>query len=128
MTRPCVIGLITLVILTWQTPTATQTARVRITGMFTDMRYIAEAGDLVGTEVFIVAGARGYVGVVQFAEGAPVDPVVVPLTVKGTAVTFEAPILGQTLKFNGHVTERALVGTFGIEQLTLPRRASYWQR
>jgi hypothetical protein len=105
------------------TPTTAQ-QKVRVTGMFSDMHYIADAGDVLGTEVFIAFTSKGYWAVVQMAEGVPDIPVVVPVTIKGTDVSF---ILSDKLTFAGTVTPTALVGTLGYEKVSLRRGKSYWQ-
>ena len=100
--------------------------RVRVTGVFSNMQYVAEAGDVIGTEVLIVAVEGGYYAVVQIAEGSPSIPVVVPVTVNGSDVAFSVsrPFDG---RFTGRVTREALVGHFGSERITLKRGKSYWQ-
>jgi hypothetical protein len=100
--------------------------QVRVTGIFSDMRWIKEAGDVIGAEVFIVATGSDYRAVVQIAQGVPDVPVVVPLTVRGTEVSFTLPTY-DNLKFSGRVTQTALVGTLGAEKVTLRRGKSYWQ-
>lgn len=60
-----------------------QSPAVRVTGMYSDMRYIQQATDVLGTEVFIVADGAGYSAVVQVAEVVPSVPIVVPAAIKG---------------------------------------------
>jgi len=59
----------------------------RVTGLFSDMRRIAEAGDVVGMEVFIVYSTDGIRGrhwaFVQIAEGVPAQPFLVEVSVVG---------------------------------------------
>lgn len=98
--------------------------QVRVTGMFSDMRYIPQAGDVLGTEVFIVVSPGGYSAVVQIAEGEPGLPVVVPITVNGLDVSFTVT---PKLRFAGRVSSGALVGTLGDEKVSLRRGKSYWQ-
>jgi hypothetical protein len=101
--------------------------QVRVTGMFSDMRWIQEAGDVIGTEVFIVATNSDYRAVVQIAEGTPGVPVVVPVTVRGADISFTLPTYYGNLKFNGRITRNALAGMLGGEKVTLRRGNSYWQ-
>jgi hypothetical protein len=49
----------------------------KITGLFSNLTYIEEAGDLVGYEVFIVYGGESDFAVVQVAAGWPDPPEVV---------------------------------------------------
>src|SRR5436190_13391704 len=104
-----------------------QSRSPRVTGIFTDMHYITDVGDLLGTEVFIVGGGNGYKAIVQIAQGSPGDPVVVPVTVKGNDVSFELPPTYHNLKFSGRVSTQALTGNLGSERVALRRRNSYWQ-
>jgi hypothetical protein len=109
--------------------------KARVTGCFTDMRYVQETGDVVGMEVSILysngAGPEGEFWVLfQIAEGAPSPPVLVKAKVVGKAVEFTLPASAGTLgTFKGVIGEQALVGTFsGVrERVRLPRGRSYWQ-
>jgi hypothetical protein len=100
-------------------------------GLYSDFTYIPEAGDVVGTEVFIVYGNRQHWAFLQHAQGEPDEPVLVPVVVSGTLVEFPFPQYGENAVFKGRVTAQALEGTIsGIETtvaLKLPRRRSYWQ-
>lgn len=69
-----------------------QTTKVPVTGFFTSMRYVAEAGDVVGMEVWIVYARGGYWATVQLAEGEPEVPVVVPVEVSDRKVIFSLPL------------------------------------
>ena len=64
----------------------------RVTGLFSDMRRIADAGDLVGMEVFIVYSTDGIRGrhwaFVQIAEGVPAQPFLVEVSVVGDQIQF----------------------------------------
>jgi hypothetical protein len=106
-------------------------ARLRVTGIYSNMNYVEEAGDVVGMEVFIVDGGDGYYATVQIAEGAPDPPVLVKVEVKGTAIEFTLPgEAGASLgKFTGTITARGLRGKFAnaVRAEYLSRRKSYWQ-
>ena len=109
----------------------------KITGFFTDMHYIAEAGDMFGTEVWIVYVRDRYWACVQMADGAPDPPVVVPVEVTGSRVRFTvvehplypdhtpAPVV--PIKFDATATRTGLSGTVASQRLDLKRRNSYWQ-
>jgi hypothetical protein len=109
----------------------------RVTGFFSNMRYIPESGDVVGTEVWIVYGGKSVYATVQVAEGAPTPPVVVPVEVSGSRVRFtvKQPLVDQAGKpapdfvthFDATVTKAGLSGTVNSQRLNLKRRNSYWQ-
>ena len=104
---------------------------VRVTGIFSDMHFVKEAGDVTGMEVFIVYTVDGYYAVVQFAEGTPVVPVVVPIKVNKASIQFTVPLPnGSNGQFVGTVTDDALIGRLenGGEGFKLRRRNSYWQQ
>jgi hypothetical protein len=46
-------------------PVVAAQSRVQITGVSSDLRYNAQGGDLLGMEVFMVAGPGGYFATVQ---------------------------------------------------------------
>jgi hypothetical protein len=107
-----------------------------VTGFFSDMSYIPEAGDVVGTEVWIVYARGGYYASVQIAEGEPDPPYLVPVEVTGlTGVKFK---ISQPLKSGRKAGPPAViefkgtVGNAGLmlsapERRLLKRRSSYWQ-
>ena len=109
--------------------------RNKPTGTFGRLRYGEESGDLSGIEIFIMMGLSGYVAVVQIAEGAPADPVVVPVTLEGAVVSFEMQSGKETLRYKGTVRADGLYGRFdnaafsGREDgfFLLRRGQSYWQ-
>jgi hypothetical protein len=109
----------------------------RVTGFFTDMAYIPEAGDVVGTEVWIVYARDRYYAAVQDAQGEPDPPVVVPVAVSGSQVKFSTrkprlyqdgrPAPDEVTDYVGTVTKTGLLlSTPGSTRL-LKRRNSYWQ-
>ena len=104
----------------------------RATGHFSDFQYIPEAGDIVGTEVFLLVGNDEHWALLQRAEGWPGPPVLVKATVSGTAVQFPFPDFGEDAAFSGHVTAFGLEGTIrtakGAQPLRLPRHQSFWQK
>lgn len=104
-----------------------------VTGTFTNLRYYQDAGDLVGTEVFIFfAGNSGYFALVQCSPGYPGAPVLVSAEIKGAQVKFSLPAVSgshcPTASFVGKVTQNDLRGEFDNdgEVYVLPRRTSYW--
>jgi hypothetical protein len=81
-------------------------------------------------------GRRGYVAVIQRAEGVPADPVLVPVAIKGTTITFEWAVGdGDILKYQGTIRRDGLYGRFESGERSdradgyflLKRGRSYWQ-
>lgn len=105
--------------------------RVHVTGIYSDLRYNEQGGDLLGMEVFIVAGPGGYFATVQCAGGEPARPEIVPVSYANSAVAFTLtnaqPECG--LHFKGTITRTGLRGRFDGEtsDRQLSRRKSYWQ-
>ena len=105
----------------------------RVTGFFSDMHYIEDAGDVLGTEIHLVAARGGYRAVIQCAEGGPGVPVVVPVKVSGQQIEFEIPDQDDNFccpgKFRGTVSKDTLTGKFDScdDKLILKRGRSYWR-
>src|SRR5665213_1126761 len=87
-------------------------APTQIAGIYSDLRYVEEAGDLLGTEIFIVpsAGGMAYVAFVQEAEGGPEDPVIVPVVQKGNQVSIRARMYNYTMQFDGQISPKSFDG------------------
>ncbi len=106
----------------------------KVTGIYSNLHYIAEAGDVLGAEILIVfGGEQGYFAILQCAEGSPSKPVVVAAIVHGMEVEF-APHEDPNshcpkAKFNGTVTSVGLRGKFEGTDYPglLKRKQSYWQ-
>jgi hypothetical protein len=102
--------------------------RVTVTGIYSDMEYVEETGDLVGTEIFLLLSGEGHFVLVQVAEGSPGVPLLLPARVDGQSLTFELPECG---KFTGQISAGKLVGSFANcsnWHVRLNRKRSYWQR
>ena len=106
--------------------------QVKITGTFSDMHFVKEAGDLLGTEIKIVYAGDSYQGALQFAEGAPSELVIVKIHKDGNKISFSIPDDNPYAGgFQGSVSNEALQGEFrfksgGTEKVTLHRGKSYW--
>ncbi len=131
--------LLTLIFLSFYTLTFAQKAgqqkakqRVQVTGIFSDLRYSNESGDVIGLEIFIVY-AGDYYATIQVAEGFPEPPFVVKLQVKDSSIEFTLPEKTGSLsglgKFTGKITATGLNGKFEheTEKRALKRKNSYWQ-
>lgn len=101
-------------------------------GTFSNLHYIDEgAGDLLGYELTIVPQYRRPYAVFQCAEGVPIDPVLVPLQVNGSNLSFEVTKTGMCDgKYTGRITTSGLnlhvANSTQTEQL--PRKTSYWSK
>ena len=112
--------------------------KIRITGIYSDLTYNQEGGDLLGTELFIVnAQENGFFAFFQNWQGGTTPPVVVPVQVDGDRVTFAipAPSLGEgnhegrvsATGFDGKCLNPLASGGFHEEPVHLKRKKSYWQ-
>lgn len=108
----------------------------RITGTYTNMSYIEEAGDVIGYEIKIVFTGSKFQGALQIAEGVPGELMLVDIKVVGTNISFTipdgSPYPGQ---FSGTIENGLLKGTFsfkngggGSETVELRRGRSYWDQ
>lgn len=111
-------------------------ANERVTGVYSDMSFNKESGDVSGIEIFIVFSREGYIAIFQDAEGSPSVPVAVPLSVKGSKIEFTLPVRnGYSGKFVGKIENGKLVGQFlegevgkeGRVEIKLKKGRSYWQ-
>lgn len=116
---------------------AAQDAAVHITGMYSNLYYNEEGGDLLGTELFIFRSNVGYQVLVQMAEGELPTAVLVPLDVDGANIRFTLPGGGdeKSVTFLGTVSAIGITGHWSNGQLSstgtkdeiLKRGKSYWQ-
>ena len=109
---------------------ALEPAPPKITGLFSDMTFHSDTGDVLGMEVFLVYSNRGYIAIYQSSEGEPSVPIVLPAKVNGNAVSFQIPpeVDGRG-SFVGTVSNNELVGSFSGngQRVHLKRKPSYWQ-
>jgi hypothetical protein len=129
--------LLGIVIATTIRPVEAAEIKVRIPGIYTNLNYNSEGGDLLGTEVFIVnADVNGYVAFVQSWQGGTTMPVVVAVKVDGDKLSFSipAPSLGEG-EYKGTISATGFDGTWrhrdarnGLseEKIHLKRTKSYW--
>ena len=109
---------------------------VRVTGIYSDLTYSEQSGDMRGTEIIISYSEAGFYVIVQGGEGPLGCPVVVPAVVSELMIEFvlspEHCMFGvpSGLRFLGVVSADGLRGHFeGYEssEYVLPRGQSYWQ-
>jgi hypothetical protein len=112
-----------------------QTA-VRVTGIYSDLMYSEQSGDLRGTEIMVVASSEGLHALIQSSEGPLGCPVVVPAVANELTIEFTLPyepcMFGVPAggHFVGEVSAEGLRGYFeGYEGfvLELPRGVSFWR-
>lgn len=96
----------------------------RVTGIYSDMRYIPQAGDVIGTEVHVLYARDKFYVLFQNARGEPDPPILVPASVNGSTLAFEVPSEG---RFTGTVSATELTGRLGATELRLSRGKSYWE-
>ena len=82
----------------------------RITGVYSDMEFNSESGDVVGAEVILVFSRKGYFVIFQNSEGSPSVPVVVPARVEAEKIQFDVPFGSGVSVFNGSVLREVIVG------------------
>ncbi|HEY3347838.1 MAG TPA: hypothetical protein VGK71_09475 [Nitrospirota bacterium] len=97
------------------------------TGIFSNLYYHEEAGDLLGEEVFIVLADEDYYAVYQIAEGGPEVPIVSKVKIEGDIVEFARPKKYGGI-FKGRYTAKGIeLEKENVAGKILWRRGSYWQ-
>ena len=107
-----------------------QQPQQRIAGIYSNLYYNEEGGDLLGMELLIIPKSSGYVACVQVAEGGSPDVVVVPVSIRGASIEFtmprNSPYSGAHL--SGTITSSGIVLHWPQgDKEVLPRSKSYWQ-
>jgi hypothetical protein len=106
-------------------------SELRVTGTYSDMHYIEEAGDLVGTEIKIVFTASK-LDALQIAQGPPGELTVADVVAKGNSIQFVIPDENMYAgSFTGTLTNGWLRGKFRFkacaeERVALRPGKSYW--
>jgi hypothetical protein len=130
--RYIIVFVITLVLHLVSSPTllASDTPKTKVTGIYSDLAYYQESGDLLGDEIMVLFSEQGYFVVLQYAEGVPSKPVLVPAVISGQRITFMLPPpMDDWGAFVGEIEGDHLVGKFqrSEQALDLRRKNSYWQ-
>ncbi|ULU25745.1 hypothetical protein [Dyella terrae] len=111
-------------------PTFGQTSKPKVTGVYSNLRYNQEGGDLLGMELLVIPSEAGYTAFVQIAEGSAPYTAIVPLAVENSQISFTLPLGGAYggMKFDGELKATSLVikSAAGANE-TLRRDKSYWQ-
>ena len=110
-----------------------------ITGIYSNMVYLDDFGDLVGIEIFLVNTEDGFYTVFQSAQGGSASiPVVVKTFIAGKKIEFTLPEnIYFSGKFVGTIKKGKIVGFFEKGHLSTNdpgykfifyRKKSYWQK
>lgn len=106
----------------------------KITGIFINLYYHEEGGDLLGEEIFMSYGGNGTYWVsVQCAQGGVRPPFITNAKIQGNEITFEIPDTDRHLcvpgRFIGTILIDRIEGVFtGTDhRVVLKRGSSYWQ-
>lgn len=111
-------------------PAFAQTSNTKVTGVYSNLRYNKEGGDLLGMELLVIPSATGYTAFVQIAEGGTPYTAIVPVAVAGSRISFTLPSEGAYggARIDGELKGASLVINWpaGTNE-TLRRGKSYWQ-
>lgn len=105
---------------------------VDIAGTYSNVRYIEEAGDLLGMEIKIIPLGEQYQAAVFVAEGSVGPMRLVDVRVRGTTLSFEVRESEDIFwSFVGTVSAQSLKGTVthslgGRQTVNLKRKCGYW--
>jgi hypothetical protein len=115
-------------------PVSAQAPTQRLSGIYSDLKYNTEAGDLNGMELLIVpresGGAAALSAFVQISEGGAPYTAIVPVTVNGSQLDFTLPPGGMYggMRFVGTIGPGELLVRWSSGQTEHLRRGkSYWQ-
>ena len=124
--RVCAILLITL--LASVASAADSDKELRISGIYSSLRYVEETGDLIGIEILVIPS---WTAVVQVAEGDVPFIAVVELKPVGDHFEFAMPADSTLSHVRCEIrflpTEAQLFGADCFDERALPRTKSYWE-
>ncbi len=114
---------------------ATAVLPLKVSGLYSDLAYNAEGGDLLGMELLVIPAGKDNNGLLwnaffQLAEGDAPYCTLVSLLVRGNKVEFTLPPRGALggLHFTGTLSSTEMVITTPAGQVEHLRRGnSYWQ-
>src|SRR5262245_42804960 len=89
MRRHMPLALVTTILVS--SPAAAQQHPAPVEGVYGDLHYIEETGDIVGTEIIVSRLGALYQVSYQEAEGVPGPIFTVPATVHGDSISFQLP-------------------------------------
>lgn len=103
------------------------------TGIYSNLRYDRDSGDLSGMEIFIINSNKGYFATYQCAAGEAAKPVLLPVNIHGKSIELVVPDSFKYFcdigRFTGVINEKGIRGKFEItnKEVFLKRSKSYWQ-
>jgi hypothetical protein len=132
-------ALLTLLVASMQAQSTPAQRHGPVFGTFSNLHYIDQTGDVVGTELTIIPQYQTAYAIFQCSEGSPSDPVFVPVTINGNQIQFTVHSRDKSCDgvFTGTMTARGLKLVAQSENKSpkaseaselLSRRASYWSR
>jgi hypothetical protein len=135
MLKPYIFAALLFSIILVRIPTAFSQTTNPVSGIYSNMRYNTEGGDLLGMELFIFPSGSGpdlkYSALIQIAEGGAPFAALVLLVVKAETIEITLPSGKQYSKerFTGKFVDGGLVIRWsnGTEE-HLKRGKSYWQQ
>ena len=133
MHRPHLLLLALLLAGTGFLSTASAAGKKQVTGIYSNMSYSREGGDVVGTEVFVLYEGSTYKALVQCAGGPVGEAQLLPAVVSYPEISFVIPPDSPTLcpkgEYKGKISPKGLKGSIQDHDWPgfLPRKKSYWQ-
>lgn len=127
-----VIGLAAGAALTFLVQWGLRPTHTGPTGVFSDMEYLEEPGDVAGTEIHVLYGG-GFWVLFQEALGEPCSPVLVEASISDEQeIAFSVPGLdGAPVTYTGRITPKALFlhasDNRDFPDFELPRSTGYWE-
>ena len=116
---------------------AAETTNINPTGIYSDIYFNKEGGDLLGTEIFLLHSGDGYYVLFQSAQGGLSIPVLVSASLIKNKLSFELPKNrnGYGGLFSGIIYHNRIEGRLSNGQLSpsgqeifiLKKGKSYWQ-
>ena len=100
-------------------------------GVYSDVRYSPESGDLIGREIFILPGQGSIFVLYQEMAGEPTSPVLVEAQVKNDVLVAKIPFGSKSILLNAKIIKETLIFNFETnpsEEIRLKRGMSYLQK